>query len=80
VASLSAAKDRFAEQLKERSKLIDDLFAKIGDFDGLLRSLLPVATAVENSAEAQSSTEAITGEEAVLASISQEEEGVTDVN
>lgn len=80
VTSLSAAKDRFAEQLKERSKLIDDLFAKIGDFDGLLRSLLPVATAVENSAEAQSSTEAITGEEAVLASISEEEEGVTDVN
>lgn len=82
VASLSAERDKFVEQLKERSTVIDGLLAKIGDFDGILRSLLPItaAAAAENGAEAESSTEATTGEEAVPASASEEEEGETDVN
>lgn len=82
VASLWAANDRFAEQLKERSRVLDDVLAKIDDFDGLLCGMLPVVTvtAVESSVEVESSTEAITGGEAVPASASKEEEGGTDVN
>lgn len=82
VASLSTAKDKFVEQLKERSTVIDGLLAKIGDFDGLLRSLLPAAAtaAAGNGADAESSTEATAGEESVPAFASEEEEGETDVN
>lgn len=82
VASLSSASDRFVAQLKERSTVIDGLLAKIGDFDGLLRGLLPpvIVASAGNGAGAESSTETSTGEEAVPAIASEEEEGETDVN
>ncbi|MCB0067496.1 MAG: hypothetical protein KIT77_10210 [Caldilinea sp.] len=82
VATLSSANDTFVAQLKERSTVIDGLLAKIGDFDGMLRSLLPAiaAAAAGNGVDAESSTEASTGEEAVPAFASEEEEGETDVN